>query len=110
MAQSAGVSRVAAMPDSSHLVERGADDPQLSIAVELLPMPALYNEGDTTRAAAAMEALGVNCLITLGGDGTNRAVAQGSCAIPLIPTALRGGGVTSFSRLCSGNIGSGKQH
>ena len=41
-------------------------------------MTALFNEGDTVRAAAAMAAEGVNCVITLGGDGTNRAVAKGS--------------------------------
>ena len=76
--QSVGVDRVLAMPDSSHLVQRAADDPHLSVEVELLRMTALYNEGDTVRAAAAMAAEDVNCVITLGGDGTNRAVAKGS--------------------------------
>ena len=82
--QSVGVDRVLAMPDSSHLVQRAADDPHLSVEVELLRMTALYNEGDTVRAAAAMAEQGVNSVITLGGDGTNRAVAKGSRNIPMV--------------------------
>ncbi len=76
--QSVGIQRVLAMPDSSHLVQRAADDPHLAMEVDLLPMTALFNEGDTVRAAAAMAQQGVKCVITLGGDGTNRAVAKGS--------------------------------
>lgn len=82
--QSVGVDRVLAMPDSSHLVRRAADDPHLSVEVELLRMSALYNEGDTVRAAAAMAEQGVGCVITLGGDGTNRAVARGTCEMPMV--------------------------
>ena len=82
--QSIGIDRVLAMPDSSHLVRRAADDPHLSVEVELLQMSALYNEGDTVRAAAAMAERGVGCVITLGGDGTNRAVARGTCDIPMV--------------------------
>ena len=82
--QSVGVDRVLAMPDSSHLVRRAADDPNLSVEVELLRMSALYNEGDTVRAAAAMAEQGVGCVITLGGDGTNSAVARGTCALPIV--------------------------
>lgn len=82
--QSAGISRVVAMPDSSHLARRAADDPHLSLSVELLPMPALYDEGDTERAAALMAAQGVGCVITLGGDGTNRAAAKGARNLPIV--------------------------
>ena len=82
--QSVGVTSVVGMPDSSHLVERAADDPNLSLDLKLLEMSALYNEGDTVRAAAAMHDLGVDCLITLGGDGTNRAVVKGCRTIPMI--------------------------
>ncbi len=82
--QSVGVERVLAMPDSSHLAQRAADDPHLSVEVELLRMTALFNEGDTVRAAAAMQEQGVDCVITLGGDGTNRAAAKGARGLPLV--------------------------
>ena len=82
--QSVGIDHVLAMPDSSHLVRRAADDSHLSVEVELLQMTALYNEGDTVRAAAAMAQQGVNAVITLGGDGTNRAVAKGARDIPMV--------------------------
>ncbi len=82
--QSVGVTKALAMPDSSHLVQRAADDPHLSMEVELLRMPALYNEGDTVKAAALMAGQGAGCVITLGGDGTNRAVARGNREIPVV--------------------------
>ena len=82
--QAVGVDRVVAMPDSSHLVARARDDANLSLELESLDMPALYTEGDTVRAAQMMEEMGVGCVITLGGDGTNRAVAKGSSAIPIV--------------------------
>ena len=82
--QAVGIDRVVAMPDSSHLVARARDDVNLSLELESLDMPALYTEGDTVRAAQMMEEMGVGCVITLGGDGTNRAVAKGSSAIPIV--------------------------
>lgn len=100
--QSVGVDRVIAMPDSSHLVQRAADDPHLSIEVELLRMSALYNEGDTIRAAAAMSELGVGCVITLGGDGTNRAVARGARDLPLV--AISTGTNNVFPVMVEGTI------
>lgn len=83
--QAVGIGQVLAMPDSSHLCQRARDDSQLSLELALLEMPTYHTEGDTIRAAALMEQQGVGCLITLGGDGTNRAVARGTCALPLVP-------------------------
>jgi hypothetical protein len=100
--QSVGVDKVLAMPDSSHLVQRAADDPHLSVEVELLRMSALYNEGDTVRAAAAMSEMDVGCVITLGGDGTNRAVARGSCDLPLV--AISTGTNNVFPVMVEGTI------
>ncbi len=100
--QSVGVKKVLAMPDSSHLVQRAADDPHLSIEVELLRMAALYNEGDTVRAATSMSELGVRCVITLGGDGTNRAVARGARDLPLV--AISTGTNNVFPVMVEGTI------
>ena len=82
--QSTEVDKVVAMPDSGNLCRRAADDSGISIPLEMLPMSPLYTEGDTTRAAAMMAEMGVGCLITLGGDGTNRAVAVGTNQIPVV--------------------------
>jgi hypothetical protein len=75
--QAVGIRRVLAMPDSSHLATRARDDSHLSLVMDVLKMPTFHTEEDTVRAAATMAEMGVACLVTLGGDGTNRAVAKG---------------------------------
>ena len=112
--QSVGVTRVVAMPDSSNLVRRASDDPNLSIDVEFLDMPSLHSEGDTVRAAALMEEQGVDCLVTLGGDGTNRAAVVGCRSLPMVaistgtnnvfPTMIEG----TLAGLAAGLVADGK--
>lgn len=100
--QSVGVERVLAMPDSSNLVMRALDDPGLSIEVELLDMPAFYSEGDTVKAAALMAEQGVDALVTLGGDGTNRAAVVGSKNIPMV--AISTGTNNVFPTMVEGTL------
>jgi len=100
--QSVGVTKVLAMPDSSNLVRRASEDPMLAIDLEFLDMPALYSEGDTVRAAAAMAEQGVDCLVTLGGDGTNRAAVVGSRTIPMV--AISTGTNNVFPAMVEGTL------
>lgn len=100
--QSTGIERVVAMPDASHLCRRSADDTQVSLELELLDMPAFYHEGDTLRAAALMQELGVQCLVTLGGDGTNRAAAAGSVEMPMV--AISTGTNNVFPTMVEGTL------
>jgi predicted polyphosphate/ATP-dependent NAD kinase len=50
-----------------------------------LSMPVLATSADSTRAARMLASIGAGCIITLGGDGTNRAVARGCGTVPLVP-------------------------
>ena len=81
----AGVERVLYMPDTSRLVPRAARDQPLGL--ELTPLPGRFHgvAADTTAAAGLIADAGAACLISLGGDGTNRAIALGSTDVPLIP-------------------------
>lgn len=100
--QSMGVNHVLAMADSSNLVYRAADDPNLDMKVEFVDMPAFYSEGDTVRAAGFMAAQGVDCLVTLGGDGTNRAAVVGSGKIPMV--AISTGTNNVFPTMVEGTL------
>ena len=84
-----GGTRVVAMPDPSRLIQRAGDDPHLSIQVEPLDMPVFGSLDDSIRAASRMSDLEIGCLVTLGGDGTNRAVVKGLAPdfarVPLVP-------------------------
>ena len=112
--EAVGIQNVVAMRDSSHLVERAREDPKLSLELRMLDMPTMYSEGDTVRAAALMHRQEVGCLVTLGGDGTNRAVVRGSAALPMIaistgtnnvfPTMIEG----TLAGLAAGLLASGK--
>ncbi len=100
--QAVGVDAVVAMADSAHLCERARDYSQLDLDLSLLPIPSRFSERDTTRAAAAMKDLGVGCLVTLGGDGTNRAVAKGCTSIPVV--AISTGTNNVFPAMVEGTL------
>ncbi|MFN8500128.1 MAG: NAD(+)/NADH kinase [Anaerolineae bacterium] len=80
-----GVGDVLIMPDSFGIGGRAVEKTRLSLAVRTLDMAPTFAQGDSTRAARLMAEAGVACIITLGGDGTNRAVAKGSGRVPLLP-------------------------
>jgi predicted polyphosphate/ATP-dependent NAD kinase len=83
----AGVEQVVMMPDASMLGRVAMDGADLDVQVEFLDMTIHNDEDDSSRASQRMADMGVGCLITLGGDGTNRAVAKGSRDVPLVPVS-----------------------
>jgi len=58
---------------------------KIKAKISILEMPLNYTQEDSTLAAKLMEELNVGCIVTLGGDGTNRAVAKGINSTPLVP-------------------------
>ena len=82
---STGVDRLLIMPDHSGLARPAAHDVEGKIELEYVEMPVADHQGASTEAARAMVGQGVGCIVTLGGDGTNRVVARGCGEVPLVP-------------------------
>ncbi|MBU2547690.1 MAG: NAD(+)/NADH kinase [Proteobacteria bacterium] len=82
---SVGVEKVYFMPDYFHIGPRAMDDLGIALELELLDMRLGGTQDDSTRAAKIMNDLGVACIVTLGGDGTNRVVAKACADTPLLP-------------------------
>jgi hypothetical protein len=83
--EAVGVERALVMPDSFGICHKACDGMQLRLAIAPLAMPLLFSQEDSSRGAALMAAEGAGCIVTLGGDGTNRAVAKGCGDVPLMP-------------------------
>lgn len=91
--EAVGITQVAYMPEHDFgIVPRALamlhGRPQatsLHLTAEPLSMPVLGTSADSTRAAQLLVEPGAGCIITLGGDGTNRAVAKGCGTVPLVP-------------------------
>ncbi len=89
--EAVGITRVVYMPEQEFgIVSRAVEalhdqNALLHMSVEPLSMPLTGTGADSTRAAQLLAEMGTACMITLGGDGTNRAVAKGCAAIPLVP-------------------------
>ena len=86
--EAAAVERVLIMPDLAMLGRAAMNGKSTSLYVRFLEMAVFSEERDSTRAAELMTEMGARCLITMGGDGTNRAVAKGSGSVPLVPIAI----------------------
>lgn len=80
-----GVDEILIMPDYYGLGERaldGIERKELKARVTVMDMPLSYTSEDSTRAAELMSQQGVGCIVTLGGDGTNRDVAKKAAIFP----------------------------
>ncbi|MYB50172.1 MAG: ATP-NAD kinase [Dehalococcoidia bacterium] len=100
--ESVGVRRVVFMPDMSGLGHGSLDGGTEKLSVEFVDILVTNKEVDSTRAAEVMQDLGVGCLVTLGGDGTNRAVAKGAGDIPIIPISTGTNNV--FPQMMEGTV------
>jgi predicted polyphosphate/ATP-dependent NAD kinase len=97
-----GVEQVHYMPDTYAIVPRAAARVQLTLQLRPLPMPVLGTPSDSGEAARRLAGLGVGCVVTLGGDGTNRIVAQGCRDVPLV--AISTGTNNVFPRMVEGTL------
>lgn len=85
---STGVDEIVIMPDTYNLGGRALDgvrQHEIKCRVSFLDMPVTDSMEDSTRAARLMNEQGVDCIITVGGDGTNRVVAHGCGTVPIVP-------------------------
>ena len=83
--EAAGVEEVVFMPDYFGVGQRAMAGVSSSLRAGFLDMEVTGTQEDSTTAARLMREQGVKCIITLGGDGTNRVVAKGCGEIPLVP-------------------------
>ncbi|HLJ32137.1 MAG TPA: NAD(+)/NADH kinase [Ktedonobacteraceae bacterium] len=87
--EAVGVRRVAYMPEHDFgILPRALSELQsasLQLSAAPLPMPVSGTSIDSTHAAQLLVELGACCIVTLGGDGTNRAVSLGCASVPLVP-------------------------
>jgi hypothetical protein len=101
-AVAAGAHRFLYMPDSHGLASAAFDGLESSVQAEPLNVPTMADARDTVRAAEAMRAEGCAVVISLGGDGTNRALALGWRDAPLV--AISTGTNNVFPSMVEGTI------
>lgn len=90
------------MPDYDGLVEKALRGLKLSLKAEKLRINMWADERDTAEAARSFCEGDVGCIITLGGDGTNRAVAMGCNSVPIV--AISTGTNNVFPSMIEGTI------
>ena len=83
--QATGVEEVIFMPDYFNIGVKAVNGLKLSLKTSILQMLLRGTQEDSVEAAARFREMSVGCIITLGGDGTNRAVAKGCGKVPLLP-------------------------
>ena len=79
------VGQICYMPDYFGIVERAVARIEIPAKVFPLQFKIQNSQEDSTRAAEIMAQMGANCIVTLGGDGTNRAVVKGTASVPILP-------------------------
>jgi predicted polyphosphate/ATP-dependent NAD kinase len=90
------VDRVSYMPDYYGIVDRAINEIEIDVDVSPVDLFPTGEQEDSTKAARNMQEQGIDCIIVLGGDGTNRAVAKGNGAVPILPVSTGTNNVFPF--------------
>jgi predicted polyphosphate/ATP-dependent NAD kinase len=98
----AGARRFAYVPDTHKIAEAAFAEHGDAIDVVALDAPQTHSAFDTTYGAAACQRADCAVVITLGGDGTNRAFVKGWRDAPLIPIST--GTNNIFPRLVEATV------
>jgi predicted polyphosphate/ATP-dependent NAD kinase len=112
--QAVGIRRIAYMPDYHGIVERAMDGLQVNLSVERLDFNTKADPRDSIKAAQLLARQEAGCIVTLGGDGTNRVVAKGSGRVPILPLSTGTNNVfpymieSTVAGLAAGLIATGK--
>lgn len=80
----AGVDLVMYLADNAGIVDAAVGGATPPVPMDALPHRAHGLASDSTDAARLLATAGVGAIVTLGGDGTNRAVAAGCGDVPLV--------------------------
>ena len=80
-----GVERICYMQDYFGIVDRALSRIDIKIPISALNFKLTGTQEDSIQAAQTMAGEGAACIVTLGGDGTNRAVVKGNASVPLLP-------------------------
>lgn len=67
--------------------EQANKDNDSGLKTEVLDFMPTDQPEDTVKAVEKMKDIGINCLIVLGGDGTNRLIAGTDLEVPMIPVS-----------------------
>ncbi|HVS42938.1 MAG TPA: NAD(+)/NADH kinase, partial [Candidatus Dormibacteraeota bacterium] len=100
--EAAGVDRVLYLVDGSGIVAAALDGRVPGLALEPLPIHPCGAAGDSIEAARRLAAAGVGAIVTLGGDGTHRAVASACGEVPLV--AISTGTNNVFPSMVEGTV------
>lgn len=112
--KAAGIRQVAYMPDYHGIVERALDGLEVGLSCDRLEFDTKTDQRDSINAARILERQGAGCIITLGGDGTNRVVAKAVGKVPILPLSTGTNNVFPYTieatvaGLAAGLIGTGK--
>ena len=98
----AGVDTVVYLADNAGIVAAAVDGGRPPLAMDALDVRAHGWASDSTEAARRLAAAGVGAIVTLGGDGTNRAVAAACGDVPLV--AISTGTNNVFPTMVDGTV------
>jgi predicted polyphosphate/ATP-dependent NAD kinase len=82
--EAVGVDTILHLNDGVGIVAAAMDGQRTGVRFQALPIRPEGRAADSVKAARQLAAAGVGAIITLGGDGTNRAVASGCGTVPLV--------------------------
>lgn len=102
----AGVERAVYMPDYYGIVPKAVEglrsDHRLSMEITPVDIKLTGTQIDSYNASVGIKNAGAGCIVTLGGDGTNRMAAKGCDDVPLLPVSTGTNNV--FPKMVEGTI------